>query len=87
MARGYIDFFEPDILVESTSGMAEKLGGQGKTFDTGLPRILPLEAFYEKDYRGQTQFAAGIDILEMVQQLYTSRQNDRLFPKEIPESA
>jgi hypothetical protein len=81
VARGYIDFFEPDILVESTSGMAEKLGGQGKTFDTGLPRILPLEAFYEKDYRGQTQFAAGIDILKVMQQLYSEEYRYQLRHK------
>ena len=70
VARGYVDFFEPDVLVEAVPGMAEKLGWKGKDHVLGLPRIVPLNAFYEKDYRGQTEFAVGIHILDVMQQLY-----------------
>jgi hypothetical protein len=70
VAHGYIDFFEPDTLVESSPGMADRLGWHGGEFSFGLPRIVSLEKFYEQDYRGRTNFAAGIDILETMQQLY-----------------
>jgi hypothetical protein len=65
-----VDFFEPDVLVEAVPGMAEKLGWKGKDHVLGLPRIVPLDAFYEKDYRGRTEFAAGIHILDVMQRLY-----------------
>lgn len=72
VARGYIDFFEPDTLIEAVPGMAEKLGWRGQQGMLGLPRVLALDDFYEVDDRGRTQFAAGIDIVEPIQELYNA---------------
>lgn len=70
VARGYIDFFEPDTLVEAAPGMAEQLGWEDKQFHMGLPRVVPLQEFFEVDERGRVNFAAGIDILEVMQELF-----------------
>ncbi len=70
VARGYVDFFEPDTLVEPSPGMAERLGWPGENRTFGLPRVVPLERFYEENHYGRVEFAAGVDILEVMQQLY-----------------
>lgn len=77
IARGYIDFFEPDALVEAVPGMAEQLGWRDKQVHMGLPRVVSLEKFFEVNERGRVNFAAGIDILEVMQELY-----DREFKHE-----
>jgi hypothetical protein len=70
VARGYVNFFEPDILVESSPGMAELLGWHSENQISELPRVVSLDGFYKKDFRGRTEFAAGIDILEVMQHLF-----------------
>jgi hypothetical protein len=69
VARGYINFFEPDTLVEASPGMAEAPGWRDGEYPFGLPRIVNLQTFYERDFRGRTSFAAGIDILETMQEV------------------
>lgn len=86
VARGYINFFEPDTLVETTPGMAEELGWKSTGRILGLPRIISLDRFYELDYRGALQFAAGVDILEVMLELYDNeykyeRRHKRPFAK------
>jgi hypothetical protein len=70
VARGYINFFEPDTLVESSPGMAERLGWHNKGLTFGLPRVASIEQFFEQNLHGHAEFAAGIDILEVMHQLY-----------------
>jgi hypothetical protein len=70
VARGYVDFFEPDVLVEASEGMAKKLGWDSDKSPFGLPRVVPLDKFYAVNYRGRVEFAAGIDILNVIQHLY-----------------
>jgi hypothetical protein len=70
IARGYVDFFEPDTLVEAAPGMAAKLGWQGESSILAIPRVIPLSDFYNVDDRGRVQFAAGIDIVEAMHELY-----------------
>jgi hypothetical protein len=70
VARGYVNFFEPDTLVETTPGIAARLGWRDNGFGFGLPRVVGIDAFFELDSRGRTNFAAGIDILDAMQQLY-----------------
>jgi hypothetical protein len=71
VARGYVNFFEPDVLVEAFPGMAEKLGWKAKEHRVlGIPRVVSLDAFYRSDHRGLIEFAAGIDILDVITQLY-----------------
>jgi hypothetical protein len=70
VARGYVNFFEPDTLVESSPGMAERLGWHGESRILGLPRVVLLDHFYEQNHHGRTEFTAGVDILEVMLQLY-----------------
>jgi hypothetical protein len=70
MTRGYVDFFEPDVLVESSKGMANKLGWVDKDHPLGLPRVVALDEFYTVNYRGWPEFPAGIDIVNVIHQLY-----------------
>jgi hypothetical protein len=70
VARGYVNFFEPDTLVESSPGMAERLGWHSGSWAFGLPRVVPLDQFYEQDLHGRLEFIAGVDIVEVMQQLY-----------------
>ncbi|MBB4236451.1 hypothetical protein [Rhizobium esperanzae] len=70
IAREYINFFEPDVLVETTPGMAKTLGwAEGERY-LSMPRILPLDEFYGLDDRGRVQFPLGIDIFEAIAHLY-----------------
>jgi hypothetical protein len=46
IARGYLDFFEPDVFVEAESGLATQIGIADEGLDLGHPRILPLDAFF-----------------------------------------
>jgi hypothetical protein len=48
LAKGYVDFFEPDIFAESEPGLAQKIGLQPTEIDFGLSRIVPLAAFSEE---------------------------------------
>ena len=70
VARGYIDFFEPDVLVEAKAGMAARLGWSDREVHFRLPRVVPLETFYEVDDRGRVEFAAGIDVVNVMQHLF-----------------
>ena len=71
VARGYVDFFEPDVLVESFPGMAEKLGWQGSESGFDAVALFHSGRLYEVDCRGRVQFAAGIDIpLDVMHHLY-----------------
>jgi len=70
VARNFIKFFEPDTLVEAIPGMAEKLGWQSSDPLLRLPRVIPLSDFYEVDFRGYVEFAAGVDITEAMKELY-----------------
>jgi hypothetical protein len=70
VARGYVDFFEPDVLVEAFEGMAAKIGWTDGKYRFQLPRVIPLDKFYEVDHRGDVDFAAGVDIVNVMHHLY-----------------
>ena len=73
ITRGYIDFFEPDVLVEQSPGMAEALGWKNEKQYFDLPRTIELNKFNETDVRGRLQFAAGIDVFDVVaRELFSS---------------
>jgi hypothetical protein len=46
LAAGYLDFFEPDVFVETRPGLAEQVGLARTDLDFGQPRIIPLEAYF-----------------------------------------
>jgi hypothetical protein len=70
VTRGYVDFFEPDVLVEAFEGMAAQIGWSNDNVGFDIPRVVTLETFYEISQRGSVEFAAGIDIVNVMQWLY-----------------
>jgi hypothetical protein len=48
------------------------LGWKDNRSGLGLPRIMALASFYERGYGGHTEFQAGINIAEVMQQLYNT---------------
>ncbi len=70
VAKGYINFFEPDVLVEARPGMASALGWPDGDRHIGLPHVISLDEFYKINSRGAADFALGIDIFEVMLHLY-----------------
>jgi hypothetical protein len=68
--RGYINFFEPDLLVESAEGMADELGWTHDDKYLDLPRLVTLDNFFEHDIHKRVEFAAGCDIFYVISHLY-----------------
>src|SRR5271165_2997012 len=49
LAKGYINFFEPDVFVEASTGLADAIGLATTKLDFLHPRVVPLDAFFQLD--------------------------------------
>src|SRR5690348_3753141 len=47
LARGYLGFFEPDVFVESETGLAARVGVADLRLTYGEPRVVSLDAFFD----------------------------------------
>lgn len=70
IARGYIDFFEPDLLVEASPGMADRLGWKYDRTAFDFSRLISIEDFFKIDDRGRVDFADAVDVLHLFADLY-----------------
>jgi len=71
IARGFVDFFEPDVLIETSPGMGDKLGWWShKRSSFELPRLLSLDDFFEVNHYKQIIFAAGHSVFDVIAHLY-----------------
>ena len=70
IARGYIDFFEPDLLVEASPGMADRLGWKHDPNAFRFSRLISIEDFFKIDERGVVNFAAAVDVFDVFGELY-----------------
>jgi len=70
IARGYINFFEPDVLIEASHGMANKLGWSEDHGYFDLPRVASIDKFFEIDTRKRVHFIAGEDVFDVIAHLY-----------------
>src|ERR1700730_18057955 len=68
--NGYLDFFEPDVYVESEHGLAVRAGIGDSSLNYGKPRVVPLEAFFEPMQGYQTRIPFGLSISDLYQDLY-----------------
>ena len=69
LAMGYVRFFEPDVFVETESGMAQSVGILQGT--SGLyPRVLSLDNLMEARHNSHPEFAAGLNIFDVYKELY-----------------
>jgi hypothetical protein len=62
IARGYMRFFEPDVVVETAPGLAKKIGWQAGERLIETQRFVSLDEFITLDTTGRVNFASGVDI-------------------------
>src|ERR1700730_4962861 len=62
IGRGYIRFFEPDVVVEAEAGLASKVGWEPGERYHGITRLVELDKFISKDVSDRINFASGLDI-------------------------
>jgi hypothetical protein len=70
LAKGYIDFFEPDVFVEAESGLAGKARVEDSIFTYGKPRVVSLSTFFESGQEGQTRIPFGLSMFDVYRHLY-----------------
>lgn len=70
VAKGYINFFEPDVFVESEHGLLEEVG-LGALRDTIDPLVVALEQFLTpQNHRDWSEPAFGLNIVDVFRHLY-----------------
>lgn len=76
VARGYIEFFEPDVFVEANAGLADKIGLSAlREKHTLHPEIVSLDEFLApRDHRDWAEPAFGLGIVDVFRHLYESEQ-------------
>ncbi len=70
IARGYIDFFEPDVFVEAQEGLAKEIDLKVGDLDFGRPRLLPLDAFFTKRGDYDPDIPLGTNMFHLYRDLY-----------------
>lgn len=72
VAKGYINFFEPDVFVESEGGMLEEIGlGALRENHSIHPHVVALEKFLApQDHRDWSEPAFGLNIIDVFRHLY-----------------
>jgi hypothetical protein len=70
IAKGYLDFFEPDVFVEAKSGLADQLGLANAKLDFGRERVLPLDVFFAPYNDHVPGVPFGLGIFNLYKDLY-----------------
>lgn len=84
LAKGYIRFFEPDVFVEATPGLAVKLAINDVELDFSQKRIVPLSEFLDAAPEGRSWPPLGMGVMALYRSLYekefkfVTRQNHRV---------
>ncbi|MBY0224664.1 MAG: hypothetical protein K2Q28_02535 [Hyphomicrobium sp.] len=86
VARGYIRFFEPDVFVEATAGLADKVGLSSlRDRLTYHSQIVSLDDFLvPRDHRVWAEPAFGLSIVDVFRHLYEAEQRfQHRKPREV----
>ena len=70
LTQGYIRFFEPDVYVEAQSGLAHECGIDTDS-NFGFHRVITLDKFVTREDDHSLEFAFGLSIFDLYQDLYT----------------
>jgi hypothetical protein len=70
LTKGYLDFFEPDVFVESESGLAARAQIENMDLDLGHSRIVSLDAFFDAVQDRRSEVPLGLNIFALYQDLY-----------------
>ena len=75
VARGYINFFEPDAYVEAEPDLLKKIGLDAIYSESLLDkRVFPLKEFLTCEmHRDYTQLAAGLGIVDALKHVYETK--------------
>jgi hypothetical protein len=80
VTKGYLKFFEPDVFVESESGLLEE-AGLGALRDKYLleKQVIPLDEFLApRDHRDWSEPALGLSIADVFRNLYEKERQFKL---------
>ena len=86
IARGYVRFFEPDVYVETKSGLLEEAGlGALRAQHSLHSEVITLKELFEPE-RGRkwSEPAFGLSVLDLLNHIYRSEQ--RFAPRDKRES-
>jgi len=85
IARGYINFFEPDVFVESESGLLEEVGlGALREKLTLEPLVVSLKKFFESEYpRDRSDSTFGLNINDVYRHLYETEHRFQSTEKRL----
>jgi hypothetical protein len=70
VSKGYLDFFEIDVFVESESGLASRLGVSDDALRFDQPRVLSTDAFFEPSQTIESEIHFELSIFDLYQDLY-----------------
>ena len=84
LALSYVRFFEPDVFVETTPGLAQSIGIEDQAPTAFHPRVISLDEFVSISDGYDPEFKFGLDILDVYQDLYRTelqfvRRHNRLI--------
>ena len=70
LARGYIRFFEPDVFVETETGLAQSVGIADKARRWLHPRVIALDDIVRTGNNQNPEFVFGLDIIDVYKEIY-----------------
>jgi hypothetical protein len=70
LAKGYLDFFEPDVFVEAERRLADQIGLANTEIDIGSPQVVPLDAFFKPSREHGSRMPFGLHIFDLYKDLH-----------------
>lgn len=70
LTEGYLRFFEPDVFVEATAGLAAKIGIKEEGNFSHNRRVVSLSDFVTTDEPRLPEFAFGLNVFDLYRHLY-----------------
>lgn len=70
LAMDYVRFFEPDVFVETETGLAESVGIADETRSWFYSRVISLEELVRTSDDHSPEFVFGLDILDVYEEMY-----------------
>ncbi|HEY0919518.1 hypothetical protein [Devosia sp.] len=76
VAKGYVEFFEPDAFVEAEAGLLDEAGLQGVRRQYEIhSRVLPLGDLLKKqDGRNFAELSVGLSVIDVLRDIYKSER-------------
>ena len=74
VAREYMKFFEPDVLVEAEPGLAASIGYGALASDLYEPQLINFEDLYSDDGDYRSKFRFGLSVIDAYKDIYQSQR-------------